>query len=249
MAPTALCTTELRGSPEELRKILHPKVVVHKTIVTLSGSAEEKAYSDKAIISLVVLTEGENISSAISSNNRIRTEIEKKLLLAGIPQEEIKSSRFSTSPQYGWFGDKPKSYQVVNRMAIGITNENQLKEIAVASDLHKEADIADTVFEHTEKEAYLLKVKNMALDKIMDQKSVYKKSLGLKLKPVTFRDAKYNYGRSRGAYVLEEVVVTARKKSFSSAKKESVLAPKRTPSFDEVKYNASISVDFEILPE
>ena len=54
---------ELKGSPEELRHFLHPS----ERIVSLHGQAEEKAYSDRAIISLVITTEDKLLSNSIAS--------------------------------------------------------------------------------------------------------------------------------------------------------------------------------------
>jgi len=40
---------ELKGTPDELRRFLHPS----DYIVSISGNAQETAFSDKAIVSLV----------------------------------------------------------------------------------------------------------------------------------------------------------------------------------------------------
>ena len=98
---------ELKGSPEELRHFLHPS----ERIVSLHGQAEEKAYSDRAIISLVITTEDKLLSNSIASNSNLRKFITTQLTTAGINGESIKSSKFSTSPQYGWFGKKPRQLQ------------------------------------------------------------------------------------------------------------------------------------------
>ena len=50
---------ELKGSPEELRHFLHPT----ERTVSIQGQAEEKAYSDQAIISLVITTEDRLLSA------------------------------------------------------------------------------------------------------------------------------------------------------------------------------------------
>ena len=60
----ALAEPELKGSPDVLRQFLHPS----ENIVTLSAEAEEKAYSDRAIISLVVTSLDEQLSASISKN-------------------------------------------------------------------------------------------------------------------------------------------------------------------------------------
>lgn len=234
---------ELKGSPQDLKGFLYP----NDKIVTISAEAEEKAYSDKAIISLVITTESKLLSEAISDNGSLRAQITTSLVKAGIAQNEIKSSKFSSSPQYGWFGSKPSSFKVVNRMAISITEESQLKEVALVADQSDDVELSDTSFEHTKKDEFLAKVKADALEKVLKQKAFYEKSLGVKLSPVGIRDSKTHQRATRGAMVLEEVIVTAGvadKSSYSSAAKFRDRAPE--PSFDEVKYEASMSVDFKI---
>ena len=234
---------EIKGSPQDLKGFLYP----NDKIVTISGEAEEKAYSDKAIISLVITTENKLLSEAISNNGLLRDKITRSLVAAGISKDSIKSSKFSSSPQYGWFGSKPLSFKVVNRMAISITSEAHLKEIAAVADQSEEVELSDTAFEHTKKDEFNEKVKAKALEKILKQKAFYEKSLGVKLIPVGIRDSNIRQRATRGAMVLEEVVVTAarrEKDSYSSVAKYRDQA--QEPSFDEVKYEASMSVDFKI---
>ena len=67
----AVAQPELKGSPNELRQFLHPS----EKIVTLSAEAEEKAYSDRAIISLVITSEDKQLSTSISNNIALRETI------------------------------------------------------------------------------------------------------------------------------------------------------------------------------
>jgi hypothetical protein len=122
-----------------------------------------------------------------------------------------------------------------------------LKEIAVVADQSEEVELSDTAFEHTKKDEFNEKVKAKALEKILKQKEFYEKSLGVKLVPVGIRDSSIRQRATRGAMVLEEIVVTAAKRekdSYSSVAKYQNQA--QEPSFDEVKYEANMSVDFKI---
>ena len=244
----AFAQPELKGSPNELRQFLHP----NDKIVTLSAEAEEKAYSDRAIISLVITSEDKQLSASISNNIALRASISQQLVTAGINPEHIKSSKFSTSPQYGWFGKKPDSYKVVNRMAVTITEESQLKIIATVSDSKEEIELSDIAFEHSQKDAYKSKVKQLALEKVMKQKALYESSLGVILTPVSFRDNRFWVKGSQGAQMLKEVVVTATKRNRSyndsAADFAHAAAPKSVESsFDEIVYTAEIFVDFSTV--
>ncbi|MGH1471179.1 MAG: SIMPL domain-containing protein [Cellvibrionaceae bacterium] len=238
---------ELKGSPNELRQFLYP----NDKIVTIFSDAEKKAYSDEAIISLVITTENKMLSQSIAENGELRGSIVQTLSSSGIPKDSIKSSKFSTSPQYGWFGKKPDSYKVVNRMSVRINDEKHLKTIAALSDNSKEIELADTEFEHSKKEAFKSDVKKEALDKVMKQKVAYEKTLGVKLTPIGFRDSQVNPQATRGARVLEEVVVTAQSRVKSSRMMASepmadMASQPSEPSFDEIVYNANITVQFKI---
>lgn len=241
----AFAQPELKGNPEELRQFLHPR----DNIVTLSADAEKKAYSDRAIISLVITSEDKQLSASISNNIALRESISQQLVTAGINPEHIKSSKFSTSPQYGWFGKKPDSYKVVNRMAVTIVQESQLQTVASVADSKEEIELSDIAFEHSKKDAFKSQVKKLALEKVMQQKALYEESLGVTLTPVSFRDNRLWIKGSQGAQMLEEIVVTATKRSLSyddkSVNYRQPSAPKSIESsFDEIVYTAEIFVDF-----
>ena len=247
---SAFAQPELKGSPNELRHFLHP----NEKIVTLSAEAEEKAYSDRAIISLVITSEDKQLSTSIANNSAIRESISQQLVSSGLNPDYIKSSKFSTSPQYGWFGKKPDSYKVVNRMAVTITDESQLKTIATVTDSKEEVELSDITFEHSQKDAFKSRVKQLALEKVMKQKAIYESSLGVKLTPVSFRDNRLWVKGTQGAQMLEEVVVTASKRNRSYKDSAADFAQSVAPSsvessFDGIVYTAEIFVDFSTVTD
>jgi uncharacterized protein YggE len=159
---------ELRGSPNELRQFLQPQ----EKIVTIYGEAEKKAYTDVAIVSLVVTTEENRLSDSLAIYSRLRESVASKLSVAGIASVNINSSKFSTSPQYGWFGKKPSSYKVINRMAIKISDAKHLQAIAAVTDANPEIELSDITFEHSEEEAFKQGAKQKALDDVLEQKQL-----------------------------------------------------------------------------
>lgn len=239
----AMAAPELKGSPNDLRGFLYPA----ENIVTIRAEHEEKAYSDQAIISLVITTEQKLLSDSISRNSQIREKITASLVASGLSGDTIKSSKFSSSPEFGWFGSKPSSFKVVNRMAITIADEEKLKQIAALADKYDEVELSDTAFEHSQKASFEQLVKSKALDKIIQQKEFYEKSLGLKLKAIGIRDSNIRHQATRGAMLLDSKVVNIAQdeRSYSSKPKSPSMA--RTQSFDEIKYLANLSVDFKIL--
>ena len=240
--------TELKGQPEELRRFLHPA----ENIVSLKGEGKETAFSDKAIVHLIITTEEDDLADALKKNSTLRQLVVSTLTSKGTKAGNINTSKFSTSPQFGWFGDSPDSYEIVNRMAINIFSETELQEIAKLSDAHKEIELSNTSYEHTEKENFLMSVKKKALENVMKQKAFYEKSLGVTLVTKNFRDSNIGYGATRGANELrQQVVITGSriKRSKSSSKPAIMISDSSSSpqqSFDEVEYKATIFVDFVV---
>lgn len=236
---------ELKGSPEQLRQFLHPR----EDIVSLSSEAEKKAYSDQAIITLVVTTDKKKLSDSIANNSKLRAEISKKLQKSGLKSADIKNAKFSSSEEYGWFGDEPDSYKVNNRMSITIYNEKQLKAVAQISDQYKQAKISQTEFKHSKKESFKTLVKELALKKIMKLKAMYEKSLGVKLVAKNFRDNHIGYRPTRVSAMMMRSAPRKKSNVLSSAAMEMDMAQEsvaQPTSFDEILYQANISVDFVV---
>ncbi len=239
-----LASPELKGNPEELQSYFHPK---EKTLF-IRDEAEETAYSDEAMVNLVVKTENALLSKAINENAKLRRKIKTLLEKDGIASADIKNSKFSSSPQYGWFGSEPDSYEVMNRVAIKITNEKQLEAIAIVADNHKEVSLSGTTFKHSKKADFESMVKEKALQKVLDKKRFYEQSLGIKLTPVSFSESDIGFHPTQGANLLEdEFMMTAKRRSEKSSYSRSAdMAPRAPNSFDEVKYRAVMTVEFKV---
>jgi uncharacterized protein YggE len=234
---------EIKGSPEDLKGFLYPK----DNLVAIAETADEKAYSDTAVVNLVITTEEKLTSVALKANSDIRHAIVEKLKSIGIPSENINNAKFSSSPQFGWFGKKPDAYKIVNRISVKISEESQMQKIAEISDSFPECVISGTIFEHSKKDLYVQKVKEKALAKVMARKAFYESSLGVKLVPVSFIEKGNFIQATQGAGAIEEVVVTAMRSSgigYSKHKDEQYTAPES--SFDEVRYESNLVVEFKI---
>lgn len=243
-ASPALATPEIKGSPSELRAYLAPA----DQTVSISDTVKETAYSDTAILSLVVSTEEDSLAFAIAANEQLRSSISQRLLEAGVGSDKIKSSKFSMSPQYGWFSSKPSSYEVINRVSVKITDERLLKTVAQLADENELVQLTDTAFEHSKKDELEIDLKNRVLDKVLKQKELYENKLGVELVPISFREPQVGRSGTSGARVLEEIVVTASRvgKSDDNALYFSA-SQETTSSFDEVQYEAMLTVTFKVV--
>lgn len=234
-----LAAPELKGSPDELRNFLEPR----QQTVSLYGSSTITAYTDIAEITLVVTSKDKNLSKALQLNEQIRSELRREFVAAGIDRNSIKSAKFSSSAQYGWFGKSPSSYEVVNRIQVSIDDAQHMQVLATASDRREEVRFGGVKFRHSEKETTKAKTRKQALDDVLKQRLLYQKQLGLKLAAVNFHYQPVRLHAARPAMMMSE-------KSAMAARSEPTFdAPEfedKNTGFDEVKYEASVQVTFEV---
>lgn len=243
---TSLAQAQLSGTPEELREFLHPR----PNTVNINGEGELTAYKDIAKVSLMVTTEERSLSEAMEVNQQLRSELIQEFVAAGVPQEDINNSKFSSSPQFGLFGRNPNSFEVSARMEIEVSSEEHLQLMAAAADEHDEVEFESTEFEHSAEEDFEDQVREIALQDVMAQKAYYESNLGFELKAVNFF-----YGGIRQlsramprAAMAQEIAMDARSANAGIAL-SSAAAPAVAPTFDEVEYQTNLTVVFEIVDE
>jgi uncharacterized protein YggE len=244
LATPVLAQPQLSGTPDELRGFLYPRA----NTVNISGEAELNAYKDIARVSLLVTTEARDLNQAMSLNQELRGDLITQFTAAGIPAADINNSRFASSPQYGLFGRNPSSYEVSARLDVEVSSEEALQLLAGAADEYDEVEFERVEFEHSEEEAFEDEVRELALQDVMEQKAFYEDTLGLELRAINFF-----YGGIRqmarampATLAMEEMAMDAvggRSTAAVSA------APAVAPSFDEVEYQTSVTVVFEIVSE
>lgn len=228
---------ELSGTPEELRGYLRSET----RTVTISDDATDVAYSDLAKITLIVTTKAKTLASAMKQNNDLRDSVAQQLTNSGISPDDIQSSKYSASPQFGWFGKSPSSFEVVNSLVVTVSEEALFRRVAEISDQSDAIIFGGVEFEHSEKEKYEDIVRDKAVDAVLNDRAYFETKLGLKLQPVSFTFSNVRaaeFDRYRG---IEEIVVTGAR--LASVSGESAAAPS---SFDEVEYRVSVTVTFEV---
>ncbi len=235
LAGHAAGATELTGTPEELKAFLQSQV---RTIV-LRDEAEEIGSNDIAKITLVIRTSERDLSRSLDANNRKREAVARQLRELGLEQDDIKSSRYSASPQYGWFGSKPSSYEVVNTLVASVNGPELFQGVAAIADNDDDVSFGGVEFEHSEKEQFEKRVRDKAVEKILEQASYFEGKLGLKLTAVNFSYGEVFHGSQPRRQMIEEIVMTG-SRTDTSAKAMQV------PDFDEVTYRTSVAVTFEV---
>ena len=235
---------QLSGTPDELREFLMPR----PNLVNISGEGELTAFKDVAKVSLLVTTEERTLAVAMTTNQRLRQELIAGFIAAGIPETAINNSRFSSSPQFGIFGRTPNSFEVAARMEVKVGSETHLQLLAAAADNHTEVKFESTEFEHSLEDDFEKQVRELALQDVMEQKAYYESNLGMQLKAVNF----YYGGIIRNQRALPMVAMQQEMASDSAARGMTLAAeaaPAVAPSFDEVEYQTSVTVVFEIVNE
>jgi hypothetical protein len=169
--------TEITGTPAEL--IQHLSSL--PGVVLLTGEGEVKAPSDRALISLAVVTENRSLQEASRANQDIRARMIRTLGEQGIPAERIQASTFSSTPKYGVFGDKAKSYRVENVVKITAQDEREFQLIAGLVDGRDEVRYHSVNFEHSDKESLKKQALEQAIDKTLEKKRLYEEKLGVTL--------------------------------------------------------------------
>ena len=231
---------ELKGTPAELQKFL--RTASHS--VTLEGHAKQTVQADIGHVIVVVHTQGKDLTGAIVANGQRRDALTKTLLSQGIEAKAIRTEKFSTSPQFGWFGKTPSSYEVVNRLNVEVADERQVTIVTGAASGSPDLSIGVINFEYSKQRELEEQVRRSAFDDALAKKSFYEQRLGAKLVPTAFSFSDFSARSTPGAMALQEIVVTGSRRSESESAHLSMPPP--PPSFDEKEYEVTASVTFTI---
>src|SRR5437867_1478672 len=173
---------ELKGTAPELAQYLAgvPKGV------GIRGEGEVRASADRAIVSLKVTTESRSLQEAVQANQDIRSKMLGYFKKQGIPAERVHASKFSSTPKFGLFSEKAKSYRVENVVKVTVLDEKEFQGAAGAVDTWSQVQFVGAEFEHADKEALKRKAVEQACDKANERKKIYEEKLGVKLVPAAF---------------------------------------------------------------
>jgi uncharacterized protein YggE len=176
---------ELKGSAAELAAYL----AALPGRVSLTGEAEVKVPADRALLTLRVVTEHRSLQDASRANQEIRARILRTLAEQGLPNERVKPSRFSSTPRYGMFRDKARSYRVENTVRITALDEKDFQTVAGLVDAIAEVRYESVEFDHAGKEEFKRNALTQALEKVAARKRLYEEALGVRLTPKSFEES------------------------------------------------------------
>lgn len=176
---------ELKGTPEELTDYLQslPEVVALTAEDTIDVEARH------GTVSIGVVTEDSSLKKALQDNQILQKEIRKQLVAAGIAQEKIVGARFSSVPEYGLWGKKPKSYEVDNTLKVTVESEAELEAAAGVVDSYDKVFYRGMELKHEDKDSIRQQLRNRILQKLLATKAQYEQEFGLRLMPKNFSES------------------------------------------------------------
>src|SRR5262249_17325836 len=121
---------ELKGSATELAQFLSG---VPKT-ATVTGEGEIKVPAECAVVTLKISTENKSLLASLRLNQELRAKLLTHLNKQGIPSARVQSSKFSSTPKFGWLSEKAKSYQVENVVKVTVLEENEFQAVGGSVD-------------------------------------------------------------------------------------------------------------------
>ena len=228
---------ELKGNAADLAQYINGAT---KT-VAVGGESEVRVPAARAVLTLSVITESKLLQEALRSNADARSKVAAQLKQQGITADRVQSSRFSSTPKFGLFGDKAKSYRVENVMRVSVQDEKEFRSAAGVVDTFAEVQYGGVEFEYADKEALKQKSIAQACDNAGERKKIYEDRLGLKLTPVRFSEGTVTE--------VEPKPPAAPRKSESgrwSSGDYSSSVQEAVSSFGELVFSARVAVEYSV---
>lgn len=237
-----VAATELSGNPDELSHYL----LDQRKIVTINGNATEEVEADTAIVAITVRSKESRLNDALQENEKARKAIKENLQQAGIPGDKIKSSKFSSTPNFSWFKEKPSSYEISNEMKITIGNEEQLRAVAKIVDAQKDVLMGGTEFKDSQKENNEQKALQKAMSAVTSKRKLYEQSLGIALTPVRVIDQ--NVYAQNAPRIRPQLRTMEKRMDGAAAMVMSAepLEQGESADFGAITYSANTAVEFVV---
>jgi len=238
VSPMLCAAPELKGSPAELSAYL----LDARKIISINGVGEEKVEADQVIVNVTIKNEARSLDGAIEENEQIQSRVKQALLAGGVTADMIKADNFSSTPDYGWLRDKPKSYEISRDIKVTINNAIHMRAIARVVDNFDEVFMGALTFEDSVKRDNELKVMQQALEHVQEKKVLYEKSFAIKLGLVKVSEQPvYASAPVRKHFMRNEAQVS------SMMKAEPAMEAGSGGSFARIVYHANVTALFEIV--
>ena len=230
---------EIKGTASELAQFISGAV----RTVTVGGESEIRVPASRAVLTIAAITENRSLAESLRANADVRSKVTAQLKQQGIPAERIQSSKFSSTPKFGLFGDKAKSYRVENVMRISIQDEKEFRTAAGVVDTFAEVQYSGVEFEYSDKETLKQKAIAQACANAGERKKIYEDQLGLKLSAIRFNEGAVTESESKSTQP------TGRSdygKSLSGGWSSGGSVQETVSSFGEMVFTARVAVEYSV---
>jgi uncharacterized protein YggE len=232
---------EIKGTPADLAQYLDQ--LPGKAMIM--GEAEIRVPVQRAVVVLRVVTESRSMQEALRMNQDVRVRLTDYLRKRNLPTERILASKFSSTPRFGVFSEKAKSYRVEHLMRIAVQDEAELHGAAGAVDLLEQVQYVGVEFEYADREALKDKALERACENAKQRQRVYEEQFQVELRPVAFTPSEVAAANNQANY--------ATKRSYASGLQEATLQPADlavaeapTTSLGELIYTARVTVHYTV---
>ncbi len=240
LSQATIAAPELTGSPSELSTYL----LDARKIISINGAAEIKVEANQAVVVLTIKNEARSLDAALQENDRLQGLVNKSLLKGGIGKDKIKAANFSSTPDYGWLKDKPKSYEISREVKVSVDNAAQMRVVAKVVDSIDEVFMGTMSFEDSHKSDNELLAVQKALDNILAKKALYEKAFAVSLMLVKVVDQGV-----RPVYAAPRMRRAVKTEIFSSAMQKPGMAADAVASgqFAGISYHANAMAEFVVV--
>ncbi|MEM7146319.1 MAG: SIMPL domain-containing protein [Verrucomicrobiota bacterium] len=171
-------------------------------VLYATGEAEEQA--SRALVRLRVETKEDKLGAALAKNGEYRTAVVNALVEAGIARSDIKLEKFSSTPSYGKFSGKVKSYTISNTIEVAVSSEEQFVAIAGIVDENESLEYGSRRIDYESISSELdTAAAREALQRLKRKAAVLGEELGKRLELVQFtevpveKEVEGHYARAR----------------------------------------------------
>lgn len=201
---------ELKGTSKELSQFLNG-VSAEVSIKVLS---KKSVKSDEAVINFVVTSSEDTLKEAIEDNSEILNKVTMELIENGIGRGEISSKAFSSLPGYSFYSKKPTSFTTKKTVSVKVSSEDELiKVLSILDSFEEQTRFLKLTFNFNKQDEIVNHLLTENLKKAAEKKSIYEKSLGIKL-----RVKRFSEGLTRNNFP-QHVAATALKGYLTSSLK------------------------------
>ncbi len=245
---SAAAEPEIKGTPSEIAAYLRnvPK------LTSITGEAELRVPAQRAVVTLKVVTDSKSLQDSLRNNQDVRARIAEQLRKRDLPADRIQTSKFSSTPKYGMFGEKAKSYRVENSLRVTVQDEKEFYAVAGLVDQWAEVQFAGVEHEYADKESLKEKALQQACENAAAKKALYEKQFGVELTAVSFRPGQVAALNEAGNYGAYSNLAYKRGTSMTEAAGVPVAGLDVDPagsSLGELIYTAHVAVEYSVQPK